>query len=109
MDAAPIRPVKNERKYSTVCSFPSTVRGKRISLISPSSITQPLAMRTTPPTATTVLSCRNGVTIRTKASFSSTESASIETTTGYREKLMPAFNASALPPLSLSTTIRLAY
>ena len=58
-----------------------------------------------PPTATISSGfSMKGRTARRSASLSRRESASIEQNNGERATLMPAFNASDFPPLTLSTT-----
>ena len=66
---------------------------------------QPLAIRTTPPTATMRSgSSANGFATDSSACGSRIESASTMQTSGYRARLMPTFRESVLPPFSLRTT-----
>jgi hypothetical protein len=63
-------------------------------------------MRTMPPVATTRSgSSTIGLATRRSASSSSSASASIAQTYGYRAAFTPQLSASALPPFSFSITV----
>ena len=66
----------------------------------------PSATRTQLPAAIVFRSVRKGSTIRRRLDRSRIDSGSTMHTSGYRAELMPAFDASALPPASLSITRR---
>ena len=102
----PNRPDKKARRYSTACTRPVRVGGTPACTTAPFSTWQPLRGRTTPPAATTRSSRANWQDSFFKASGSRRPSASTQHTSGYRAAFSPAFSASALPPFSLSTTMR---
>src|SRR5439155_1619557 len=72
----------------------------------PSRTVQLLATRTVPPTAAMRRPSRNGRVSRSSASGSMRVSASTAMTSGKRLALMAALSESALPPFSLSITVR---
>ena len=92
----PMRPKRNERRYSMTCMSASGLRGSATSSRKPSRSLQPLAMRIAPPAATVSGFSRNGRTARISELRWSTPSASTIATSGLRQMLMPALAASAL-------------
>jgi hypothetical protein len=105
--AQPIRAPKNERMYSATCEAGVPPSGTRGSTTVPCWTTDPFAILTVPPTATT----RSGSalkisTIRASASGSSSESTSVVATRSCRARLIPTFNASARRPFCLYATRR---
>jgi hypothetical protein len=104
----PARPIMNARRYSTTCTRDSQVRGIRTSVTRPWVTVEPLAMRMTPPAATTWSGwSAKGRETCSRESGSRMESASTMQTSSLRAMLMPTLSASALPPFSLVTRTRL--
>ena len=68
---------------------------------------QPLSGRMTPAQPMMWGLSRNGRETRSRVSFSSRLSPSMQATRGKRTRFRPQLRASALPPFSLSTTTRL--
>ena len=100
----PVRPTRKARRYSTTWMRGSHRFGIRTRVTRPREMSEPLATRTTPPEATTRSgSSANGRETCSRASGSSSESASTMQTSCLRAALMPTLSASALPPLVLRT------
>ncbi len=105
--AQPVRPMRKLRRYSITCARASHDVGIWRRTSRPAITLLPLMARTVPPAATTRLgSSMKGWVTRTRASGSSTESASVMTTISWRAALMPTLIASDRPELVLETTSR---
>jgi hypothetical protein len=105
--AHPVRPSRNERRYSTTWKRTTQRGDSRGSSTLPRDTRAPFAARITPPLATTFAgSSTKGRATWTRASGSSSESASTMQTSGWRATLRPAFSASERrPTLVLRTTV----
>ena len=101
----PSRPNRKARRYSIVCSSGRSLLDRSTSSSRPSRTRQPFTTRTTPPDATVSGCSRNGWMTRERLSRWRMQSASTTQNNGNRTTLMPAFNAFALPPFFLSTSL----